>query len=176
MKHVMCPGPTGSGKSVNIAQFLQKDAPADFLSIFLTMSAQTHVNQTQDLLDSKFDKRRRGVYGPPAGKSYAIFVDDLNMPKKEVYGAQPPLELLRQWFDYGGWYNRKELSFSSIVDVTMAAAMGPPGGGRQHISTRLTRHYHCLAATELMEESVTTIFSTLMNHFFNKFSNQIQEL
>eukprot|EP00439_Symbiodinium_sp_Y106_P051779 s893_g6.t3 len=173
-KHVLCPGPTGTGKSVNISMWLQKQAPEHFQGVFVNFSAQTHVNQFQDLIDSKLEKRRRGVYGPPAGKKMVLFVDDLNMPQKEYYGAQPPIELLRQWHDHGGWYNRKELKKFDITDMIMASAMGPPGGGRTFITERLKRHYNVLAYSDLQDESISQIFRTIASYFFAGFDESIQ--
>lgn len=96
-KHVLCVGETGTGKTLNVTNKLMTDMPPEVIPVFMTFSARTSANQTQDILDSKMDKRRKGVYGPPSGKKYAVFVDDLNMPQREKYFAQPPIELLRQW-------------------------------------------------------------------------------
>ena len=138
-------GPTGTGKSVNILGHLQHGLPDRFVPITLNFSAQTSANQTQDLIDSKCEKRRKGVYGPSAGKQFIIFVDDVNMPMKEEYGAQPPIEILRQWFDNAGWYDRKELVMKKIVDVLFVAACGPPGGGRNSITERAPPHDQAVA-------------------------------
>jgi hypothetical protein len=51
-------------------------------------------------------RRKRGVFGPPGNKKGAIFIDDLNMPLPEKYGAQPPIELLRNIVDHGFIYDK----------------------------------------------------------------------
>lgn len=49
----------------------------------LPPSVATATGRTLTQVDSRLDKRKKGVYGPPMGKRCVVFVDDLNMPAKE---------------------------------------------------------------------------------------------
>ena len=48
-----------TGKTLNITQQLTAGLPAEMVPVFLTFSARTSANQTQDIIDSKMDKRRK---------------------------------------------------------------------------------------------------------------------
>ena len=182
-KHVLMVGDTGTGKTININQYLMgqtkvagKSIPSNIIPLTMTFSANSSANLTQDLLDSKMDKRRKGVYGPAAGKQFFVYIDDLNMPKREEYGAQPPIELLRQWFDQGGWYDRKELVYRRIIDITFVASMGPPGGGRQDITPRFLRHFNNIGYIEMSDNSKRHIFGTILRSFLSQFEGDLQSM
>jgi dynein heavy chain len=71
--------------------------------------------------------------------------------------------------DHKGWYNRKDLQFMFIEDVTILSAMRPPGGGNPSITMRFLRHFNILAYTELSFKTITAIFSRMTKHFLKRF-------
>lgn len=112
------------------------------------------------------EKKRKGIYAPPLSKSGIIFVDDLNMPQKEVYGAQPPIELLRQWMDYGGWYDidTPEREFRATQKISFVTAMVP--AGRSPITNRYVRHFNIVYVEPYSDSSMSTIYSNVMEWMF----------
>jgi dynein heavy chain len=167
MNNILCVGATGTGKSVVVNERLGKEMPERFLPKMMAFSASTGCNMTQDQIDAAMDKRRKGIFGPPLGKKMIFIVDDLNMPAKEEYGAQPPIEIIRQWMDHKGWYDRKTFEFRTLVDITFVGVMGPPGGGRTSLTNRLMRQFNILGFPEMGLKSLTTIFSTIFSTWIN---------
>lgn len=177
-KHVLCVGGTGTGKTLNISNKLLNDMPPNVVPVFLTFSARTSANQIQDMIDARMDKKRKGVFGPPSGTKYIVYVDDMNMPQREKYFAQPPIELLRQWMDHQGWYDRKPpCHFRKTVDTQFVCSMGPPGGGRNPVTNRFTRHFCFLSFAEMSDESLVRIFTTILSAFLkSRFNEGVQSV
>ena len=168
-KHALFVGPTGTGKTISVVSEMTNGFPKEeWSTINLAFSAQTSAFQTQNIIDEGMEKRRMGIFGPPMGKKGIIFVDDLNMPQKEEYGAQPPIELLRQWMDYGGWYDLEsaEKTFKYIQSIKFVAAMSPPGGGRNFITDRYSRHFVTMYVSPYSNDSLKYIFNNILESLF----------
>ncbi|KAB1258580.1 Dynein heavy chain 14; axonemal [Camelus dromedarius] len=94
-------------------------------------------------------------------KLIVAFIDDLNIPESDMYGAQPPLELIRQLLDLGGIYDTEKIAWKNIQDLSVVAACVSPVG-RRTISPRLLRHFSILVLPHLPQSALHTIFQLLL--------------
>jgi len=167
-RSVMFSGDTGVGKSVIAADTLNAMCVGDearFVTAAVVFSAQTKSRNLQEIFETKLDKKRKNLLGPPAGKTMLFFIDDLNMPALEVYGAQPPVELLRQVIDQQGFYDQQKLFFKAVDKSLFVTAAAPPGGGRNPVTPRCTRHFHMIWLTALSNASLERIFGAILGGF-----------
>ena len=66
---------------------------------------------------------------------------------------------------FPGWYDRKVIgAFKNLVDINFLVALGPPGGGRNPLTTRVIRHFNLLTFCNLQDESKERIFDTILSN------------
>ena len=63
---------------------------------------------------------------------------------------------------------RKDTSILHLEDIVMLAAMGPPGGGRNHVTHRFLRHFNIIGIESFDEETMKGIFLPIMDWHFGK--------
>nr|XP_019939373.1 PREDICTED: dynein heavy chain 6, axonemal [Paralichthys olivaceus] len=175
-RSVLYTGDTGVGKSVVARGLLNiMQEKSGYLPVFISFSAQTSSACTQEIIESKLEKKRKNIMGAPGNKKLVVFVDDLNMPKLDCYGSQPPIELLRQFQDFSGVYDRSKFFWKEIQEMTIAAACAPPGGGRNPVTPRFIRHFSILCLPTPSDHSLKQIFKAILNGFLTEFSKAVKD-
>jgi dynein heavy chain len=106
-----------------------------------------------------------------------IFIDDINMPLTEKYGAQPPIEFLRLLLDANIAYDRPQFFKKRIESFKVICAAAPPGGGRASLTPRFMRLFHIINIPNASEEILTTIFDTVIKEFLeeNLFTDSVRK-
>ncbi|XP_061882783.1 dynein axonemal heavy chain 6 [Entelurus aequoreus] len=173
---VLFTGSTGVGKAM-IARGLLNTIQENcgYVPVYINFSAQTSSARTQEIIESKLEKKRKNMLGAPKDKRIVVFVDDLNMPKLDSYGSQPPIELLRQFQDFSGFYDRENFFWKEIQDMTIAAACAPPGGGRNPVTPRFIRHFSMLCLPTPSEQSLKQIIIAILSGFLKEFPQPVKD-
>ena len=95
----------------------------------------------------------------------------------ETYGAQPPVELLRSFLDFKGFWDRDKLYWKDIADTMLLVGAAPPGGGRAILTQRFTRHFSVLNIPPATENTLTHIFNSILNGFLTtKYDTEVIKL
>ena len=100
------------------------------------------------------------------------------MPQKTSAESpfQPPLELLRLWMDYSGWYDRLKCAWRFVLDTQLVAAMAPPSGGRAVICSRTQARFHLVNITTPEDSQLTRIFESILAPKLQEFDNEIKPM
>src|SRR5690606_6291278 len=92
--------------------------------------------------------------------------------------TQQPIALLKLLIEKGGMYERggKSLQWLNVRDLHWIAAMGPPGGGKNHVDPRFLSLFTIFNISFPSEDSLKTIYSSILMAHLKNFSKDIQEV
>lgn len=136
-------GPTAQGKSALMRQYIGEKEPLFIRTrsfVSLSFSIATNGRILQNLMEKNFVKLNKNLIRPLEDKHQIFFFDDLNMARKDKWKISSACELLRQFFDYGGWYNLEKIYFKKVKDVNFVMSISSRSQKKLLVDERVGWH------------------------------------
>ncbi|XP_015187538.1 PREDICTED: dynein beta chain, ciliary-like [Polistes dominula] len=168
---VMLVGSAGSGKSIIVAEKLAT-LPDNYNMANVSLNYYTTSEMLQRILEKHLEKKAGRNYGPPGTKLLVYFIDDMNMPEIDTYGTVQSHSLIRQYMDYGHWYDREKLTLKDIHNTQYVSCMNPTVGSFT-IDPRLQRHFAVFAVSFPHRDALETIYSQMLEQHLTNPQNKI---
>ena len=125
---VLSVGETGIGKTLLMRNILKSLDESKYSYNIINLTPGTNSLRLQETIERKLNRTTKKKFRPFFGKNGVVYLDNLSMPKKDSYGYQPTLELIRFYLENYGWYDRSDLSiFTDIKKISIVSSMKEKG-------------------------------------------------
>ena len=100
-------------------------------------------------------------------------IDDLNMSHKDKYNHSSAIELLRQWMDYGKWYNLPSIFLKQIKEICFCSSLSTQKktssttGLRDLVDERCSWHWVGIGITNFESSHIEQIQSIYLKRAFS---------
>eukprot|EP00042_Codosiga_hollandica_P058945 m.896166 g.896166 ORF g.896166 m.896166 type:complete len:2088 (+) comp60006_c0_seq2:2303-8566(+) len=163
-------GRAGVGKSCMIEDLLRKGMtdPERVVSS-LQFNTRTNIDRFRKFVEEKLIgtssvRDRRSVFGQPLHERQKVlmFIDNINAPAPDEFGAQAPLELLRQMIENSTVHCATTFAEQRLRPIGLIGACVPVGGSSRALSPRLLRHFAVLSIGIPDSDSLFSMFGSLL--------------
>ena len=159
--YVMFVGAAGSGKTALMRDKLAELDPEAWSSFTINMHSFLDAPALQIIIEQPLEKKSGVRFGPPGSRRLIYLVDDMNMPYVDKYDTQSPIELLRQFVDYRGWYDKAKIVLKEVLNSQLLACMNPTAGSFT-ITPRMQRHFATFAVQVPGADIVRSIYGAII--------------
>ncbi|ORX45145.1 hypothetical protein BCR36DRAFT_414609 [Piromyces finnis] len=159
-------GKHGVGKSITAwtsINYKRKEIAENSEAFSIHLNSNYTIDMFKNFIIQNLYKKRPDAYGLSKNKKNLVLIDDLNNIECNYIKHSSIIELLRQWFEIGGWYIKNK--FCNIEDVILIFTASTCNSFKS-INHRLLKKFHCISIDDDIDSSFKSIISSILDNNF----------